>query len=75
MLNKCKFYYVIYNNDNTKVAVIVEPREHEFMEQVIRNVATALDNTWNIHIFTSNIESKNSVLNLLRIFFQSKNWN
>lgn len=46
----------IYNNENIKVAVIVEPREHELLEAVIRNVSNILDDSWNIHIFTSNIE-------------------
>lgn len=47
---------MIYNTKNKKVAVLVEPREHEFLELVVRNVATILDDSWNIQIFTSNPE-------------------
>jgi hypothetical protein len=45
-----------YNNDNNKVAVIVEPRKHNMLQSVIKNVATFLDKTWNLHIFTFDIK-------------------
>lgn len=51
-INKC----MKYNDKNNKVAVIVEPRKHEMLEFVIKNVATKLDETWNLHIFTSDPE-------------------
>jgi hypothetical protein len=44
--------FVINNTQNTKVAVIVEPRKHEFFEEVIRNVMFILPKDWNLHIIT-----------------------
>ena len=46
---------IIKNNaTNNKVAVIVEPRRHKFMEAVIRNVMYFLPkDEWNLHVITS----------------------
>jgi len=46
---------IVQNNPaNNKVAVIVEPRQHEFFEKVIRNAMFILPkNEWNLHIVTS----------------------
>jgi len=41
-----------YNPLNTKVAVIVEPREHELLAAVIQNVMFFLGDSWNLQIFT-----------------------
>ena len=46
------------SDDRNKVAVIVEPRQHEFSEGVIGNILLNLNfinpkNTWNLHIITS----------------------
>ena len=50
---------IINKADNNKVAVIIEPRRHEFLEKVVRNVMYFLPkDEWNLHIITyqDNIE-------------------
>lgn len=50
---------IINKSENNKVAVIIEPRKHEFLEEVVRNVMYFLPNgEWNLHIVTysDNIE-------------------
>lgn len=50
--------FIIKNkSENTKVAVIIEPRKHEFSKGVIYNIMYMLGPGWNLHIFTSK-ESK-----------------
>ena len=59
---------IINNSNNNKVAVIIEPRRHEFMEEVVRNVMYMLpQNEWNLHIITY----KDNVEWLVNLF---KNW-
>ena len=47
--------YFQYNANNTKVAVIIEPRKHKWLENVVRNVMYNLSNEWNLHMFTYDI--------------------
>lgn len=56
----------INNSKNNKAAIIIEPRKHDFLEHVLRNVATNLNSSWNIYVITYYPEW---VQNLL------KNWN
>lgn len=48
----------VNNPSKDRVAVIVEPRRHELLFQVIRNVMYNAGNNWNLHVFTTeeNIE-------------------
>lgn len=48
-----------YNHENNNnVAVIIEPRKHEYLLGVIKNVMTKLDKTWNLHIFGSDLNEQ-----------------
>jgi len=62
ILNSNKF---IFNNKpiNTKVAVIVEPRNHYLLEDVVKNVMSSLGEDWNLHIFCYD---QNFILNLFK---------
>jgi hypothetical protein len=55
------------NLKNNRAAVIVEPRKHEFLEPVLRNVATILNSSWNIYVVTFDIEWIKNIL--------GSNWN
>lgn len=49
-----KMGYVHTNrDDNTRVAVIVEPRQHEYLASVIYNVMHLLGPSWNLHVWTT----------------------
>lgn len=56
----------INNPKNNKAAIIIEPRKHEFLEHVLRNVATNLNSSWNIYVVTFDIEWIQNIM---------KNWN
>ena len=46
-------------------AVIIEPREHELLELVVRNVMHNLGDIWNLHIHAYNkdyIQKKNAIM-------------
>lgn len=43
-----------YNHENTKVAVIVEPRQTHMLKLVVNQVMCELGPTWNLHIFAHN---------------------
>jgi len=43
-----------HNEKNNNVAVIIEPREHELLELVVRNVMHNLGENWNLHIHAYN---------------------
>jgi hypothetical protein len=49
-----------YNN----CAVIIEPRKHDYLLGIIKNVMTKLDNKWNLHIFGSDLNEKYLKYNL-----------
>lgn len=51
--NEQKIYKNYMNPNNNRVAVIIEPRKHELLEAVIRNVMSNLDDSWNLHIWTT----------------------
>lgn len=44
---------IINNSNNTKAAVIIEPRKHPMLEPIIRNIMNGLDKSWNLYVFTS----------------------
>lgn len=47
---------IINNNENNnKVAVIIEPRNHKYLIPVIKQVMSKFDNTWNLRIFGSDM--------------------
>lgn len=58
-LEKCKKelqvrnYKHVNRPSNEKVAVIVEPRQHKHIQNVVYNTMFFLGNTWNLHIWTS----------------------
>jgi hypothetical protein len=61
---------VINKPTNDKVAVIVEPRRHAFLEAVVRNIMYFLPkDEWNLHIITSH-DNKEWVKN----YFQNGNF-
>lgn len=41
-----------YNTNNTKVAVMVEPRRHHLLKYIVTNVMYNLGPEWNLHLFT-----------------------
>jgi len=61
MLSKFMEYYkqldiTITNNErNEKVAVIVEPRKHEYIIPVIKQVMSKFDDSWNLRVFGSDM--------------------
>ena len=50
--------YFSNHENNNNVAVIIEPRKHEYLLGIIKNVMTKLDNKWNLHIFGSDLNEK-----------------
>ena len=64
MLETFMNYYekldITINNDenNEKIAVIVEPRNHKYLIPVIKQVMSKLGNTWNLQIFGSDMNEK-----------------
>ena len=55
--------------ETNKIAVIVEPREHQYLELVIRNVISNLSNDWGLMIFhgTNNNKYLNKILDKLNL--------
>jgi hypothetical protein len=47
-----------HTRDRSNVAVIVEPRMHNFLMPVIKNVMFNLGATWNLHIFGSSLNEQ-----------------
>lgn len=41
---------------NTKVAVIVEPRNHKLLQSIVYNIMHSLGEEWNLHIFSYDID-------------------
>jgi hypothetical protein len=55
-----KLNIVINNNEsNTKVAVIIEPRNHKYLVGVIKQTMDKLGDTWNLRIFGSDKNEAN----------------
>ena len=57
-------FRINHDPSRTRVAVIVEPREHPFLRAVVQNVMSFLGPSWNLHIFTSD-ERKSWLVNEL----------
>lgn len=58
LLDQCEYLVqqkYVHKNDirNKHVAVIIEPREHQYLQSVIYNVMHLLGPSWNLHIWTS----------------------
>lgn len=58
LLDQCEYllqHKYVHKNDteNTRVAVIIEPREHKHLQSVIYNVMHLLGPSWNLHVWTS----------------------
>ena len=50
---------IINNNENNdQVAVIVEPRNHEYLIPIIKQVMSKIGDRWNLQIFGSNMNEK-----------------
>ena len=41
-----------YNSNNNKVAVIVEPRKHPWLQMIVNNIMSNLGDQWNLHIYS-----------------------
>ena len=46
------------NENNNQVAVIVEPRNHEYLIPIIKQVMSKIGNEWNLQIFGSSMNEK-----------------
>ena len=51
LVSKIKDTQEVKLKKTDKVAVIVEPRKHEMLEMIVRNVMYFLGEEWNLHIF------------------------
>ena len=63
LLDQCKFlkayqnkFPIKYNKDSNKCAVIIEPRKHELLEAVCRNVMYFLPSDWNLVVCANDAE-------------------
>lgn len=56
--NKIKDTQKVTLKETNNVAVIVEPRKHEMLEMIVRNVMYFLGEDWNLHIFGGNLNEK-----------------
>ena len=41
-----------YNSNNNKVAVIVEPRKHPWLQMIVNNIMSNLGDQWNLQIYS-----------------------